>query len=68
MYQLDDWQVQLTSYELEGKYYCKVDNVEPGACIARTEGATREEAEQSVLARAREHLLRTRRLTLKARA
>lgn len=68
MFQLDDWQVRLTSYGLEGKYYCKVDNVEPGACIARAQGATKEEAEQGALARAQEYLSRTRRLTQKAKA
>ena len=55
------WKVRLTSYGLGDKYYCKADNVEPGACIVRTEGATREEAEQKALSKAEEYLSRTRR-------
>jgi hypothetical protein len=37
------------------------DNVSPGARLARTKGATREEAESAALARATELLGRTRR-------
>jgi len=33
-----------------------VDNVDPGAVIARSEGATREEAESKAVTRARERL------------
>jgi len=55
------WKLRLTSYELGGKHFCKADNVEPGACIARTEGATKEECEQKALEKAQEHLSRTRR-------
>jgi glyoxylase-like metal-dependent hydrolase (beta-lactamase superfamily II)/rhodanese-related sulfurtransferase len=55
------WKVRLTSYGLADKYYCKADNVEPGACIARAEGATQEEAEQKALSKAQEYLSRTRR-------
>jgi hydroxyacylglutathione hydrolase len=58
------WKVRLTSYGLGGKYYCKADNVEPGACIARTEGASKEEAEQRALNKAQEHLARTRRFAV----
>jgi len=55
------WQVRLTTYKLDGLYHCKADNVSPGAALARTTGATREEAEQKALDRARELLSRTRR-------
>jgi predicted sulfurtransferase len=57
------WKLRLTSYELGGKYFCKADNVEPGACIARTEGATKEECEQKALEKAQEYLSRTRRFS-----
>jgi rhodanese-related sulfurtransferase len=60
------WKVRLTSYNLDGKYYCKADNVEPGACIARTEGATKEESETKALEKAQEYLSRTRRFTTPA--
>jgi hypothetical protein len=55
------WQVNLSSYKLEGTWHCKADNVSPGAALARTTGATREEAEQKALQRAEELLARTKR-------
>lgn len=55
------WKLRLTSYELGGKHFCKADNVEPGACIARSEGATKEECEQKALEKAQDYLSRTRR-------
>ena len=58
---VDSWQVNLTSYKLGELYHCKADNVSPGAWLARTTGATREEAEQKALDRARQLLSRTRR-------
>ena len=54
------WPVNLASYKLDGVYHCKADNVSPGAALARTTGATREEAEKKALARAEELLGRTR--------
>jgi hypothetical protein len=55
------WPVNLTSYRLGDLYHCKADNVSPGAALARTTAATREEAEARALARAEELLRRTRR-------
>jgi len=55
------WPVNLSSYRLGNEWHCKADNVSPGAALARTTGATREEAEQKALARAAELLGRTRR-------
>ncbi len=57
----DGWPVRLTSYRLGEEFYCKADNVSPGAWLARTTAPTREEAEQKALERARELLSRTRR-------
>jgi len=59
--EVDGWKVNLTSYKLGELYHCKADNVSPGAWLARTSGATREEAEQKALDRARTLLSRTRR-------
>ena len=59
--EVDGWKVNLTSYKLGDLYHCKADNVSPGAWLARTSGATREEAEQKALERARQLLARTRR-------
>lgn len=58
---VDGWQVRLTSYKLGDTYHCTADNVDPGAWLARTEGATRDEAENRALERARQLLSRTRR-------
>ena len=58
------WKLRLTSYELGGKYFCKADNVDPGACIARTEGASKEDCEQKALEKAQDYLSRTRRFSL----
>ena len=59
--EVEPWQVKLTSYKLGETFHCKADNVSPGAALARTTGATREEAEEKALARARQLLARTRR-------
>jgi hypothetical protein len=56
---VEPWQVKLTTYKLGEVYHCKADNVSPGAALARTTGATREEAEQKALDRARQLLSRT---------
>ena len=54
------WPVNLTSYRLGEVYHAKADNVSPGAALARTTGATREEAEKKALDRAGQLLARTR--------
>jgi hypothetical protein len=56
------WPVRLTTYRLGDVYHAKADNVSPGASLARTTGATREEAEEKALDRAGELLARTRRM------
>jgi hypothetical protein len=58
---IDGWPVNLVSYKIGEKFFCKADNVSPGARLARTNAATREEAEQAAIARAKELLSRTRR-------
>lgn len=55
------WPVNLASYRLGGEWHCKADNVSPGACLARTKGATGQEAEDKALARAEALLARTKR-------
>jgi hypothetical protein len=59
--EIGGWQVNLTSYKIGDVYHCKADNVSPGAQIARTTGATREEAENAAIAKATERLSRTHR-------
>ncbi len=60
------WKIGIVSFKLGDCYHCAVDNVEPGALLARGEGSTREEAERQALERAREMLAKTRRLPLPA--
>jgi hypothetical protein len=55
------WPVRLISYRLGETFYCKADNVSPGALIASSSGATREEAETKALETASVRLGRTRR-------
>jgi hypothetical protein len=49
-------QVNVTSYKIGDLYHCHVANLDPGATITRTRGATREEAEMAALARALQRL------------
>jgi hypothetical protein len=57
--QLAGWPVGIVSYRLGDTWYCEIDNVSPGARIARAEGATREEAERDAKAAAQRRLGRT---------
>jgi hypothetical protein len=54
------WELNVVSYKLGEKYLCTVDNVSPGATLARAEGARREEAEKKALEKARAMVERTR--------
>ncbi len=62
--ELEGWPVKVTSYRLGEEYHCTVDNVSPGAWLARTTGTSKQEAEDKALAKARERLARTRRQTV----
>lgn len=57
---LDGWQVGIVSYKLGSRFICEVDNLDPGARLARAEGDTREDAEQAAMATAQRRLARTR--------
>ena len=59
--ELAGWPVKVTSYRLGEVYYATVDNVSPGAWIARTEGATKQEAETKALEQAQQRLEQTKR-------
>jgi hypothetical protein len=61
--QVAGWSVNVVSYKLGDRYLCEVDNVSPGARIARAEGATRDEAERRALDDAARRLGRTRTFT-----
>lgn len=60
---LAGWPVRVTIYRLDSVWYAKADNVSPGARIAQARAATRAEAEDAILARARERLSATRRVS-----
>ncbi len=59
--EIDGWPVKLTSYRVGEQYICQVDNVSPGACLARFSAATAEEAESQALSKARHLLSKTKR-------
>ncbi len=59
--ELAGWPVHVVTYRLGKLFYCKVDNVSPGAQVARASADSREEAEQQALAKAAERLAATRR-------
>jgi hypothetical protein len=65
---LEGWEVGITTYRLGDRCFCKVDNVSPGALIARAVAATKAEAERSALAHARTRLASTRRMAVPKRA
>jgi len=55
------WKINVVSYRLGERFHCTVDNVDPGARLARGEGQSREEAESRALEKARRYLSQTRR-------
>ena len=57
--EIGGWDVNLRTYQIGDVYHCKADNVSPGATIARTTGATREEAEQKAIEKATARLAAT---------
>ena len=59
--ELAGWPVGITTWFRGDVWICHVDNVSPGATIARSRGASRNEAVENALARARTRLARTRR-------
>jgi hypothetical protein len=54
------WEINVRTYRLGDVYYCSVDNVSPGAVVARAEGPTREEAEEIAVRKARKRVEQTR--------
>jgi len=56
MQEIDGLKINITSYRIGSTYYCHVDNVDPGAVIARTEGESQDEVIQVAMAKAMERL------------
>jgi hypothetical protein len=59
--EIDGWNVHVVTYRIGDRYFCSIDNVDPGARFARAEGETRDQAENTALDNARRYLARTRR-------
>ncbi len=38
---INNCEVEIVSYQINGTYYCHVNNIDPGATIARGKGADR---------------------------
>ncbi len=55
-----DFEIHIVTYRLGETWHCKVDNVSPGALIARGTGTTREDAEMSTVELARQRVAATR--------
>ncbi len=58
--QVGRWKINIVSYKVGNQYICTVNNVEPGATLARAQGATREEAEKAAIEKAEHMLAKTR--------
>jgi hypothetical protein len=58
----EGWPIGVVSFKLGDRWICHVDNISPGAVIARADGSTREEAEEEAIALASRRLRTTRRL------
>ena len=54
--QINGTPVKITSYRMDEAYYCQVTNADPGATIARAEGATRQQAVDAAVSKATKHL------------
>jgi hypothetical protein len=55
------WPINIVTYRIDGKYYCTIDNVDPGARFARAGGANREEVERIAREKAQRYLKQTQR-------
>ena len=58
---LGDWTIEIETYQLGDRFYCTINNVDPGARFARAEASTREEAESKALQKAEKYIKQTRR-------
>ena len=62
--ELAGWPAHLITYRLGDSWFCKVDNVSPGAQIARAKGDSRAEAETLALEKAQKRLAGMRRMAV----
>jgi hypothetical protein len=57
---VDGWNVNVVTYRIGDRWYCTIDNVDPGARFARAEGSSRAEVERIGLEKAQRYLKQTR--------
>jgi hypothetical protein len=58
--EVSGFKVCITSYKIGDTHFCKIDNVDPGATISRSEARTREEALNIALSKASRRLTKTK--------
>jgi len=58
--ELGGWPAGVTTYRIGDMWICKIDNVSPGATVARARGKTRDEAVGTATAAATRRLAATR--------
>ena len=58
---IDGWAVNIVTYRIGDRWYCTIDNVDPGARFARADAATLEEVERVAREKAQKYLKQTRR-------
>jgi len=58
------WAISIETYKLGDVYHCTISSVDPGARFARADGATKDEAETTALAKAEKYLKQTRRFSI----
>ena len=61
--ELAGWPVVIESYRLDRLYHCTIASADPGARIARADGASKDEAEQKAIEKATRYLAQTRRFS-----
>ena len=49
--ELSGIRIRINSYKIGDRYYCHIENADPGATIARADAASREDALQLALAK-----------------
>jgi hypothetical protein len=54
--EISGFRVNVTTYKIADTFYCKIDNVDPGATIARSEAKNLDEAVNVALSKASKRL------------
>ncbi len=54
--EMEGMRIRVTSYKIGPQYFCHVDNIDPGATIARAQAESQADAVAVALAKARERL------------